>query len=126
VSGQRIQNRWWISFPGGTSPKIRLAYDLHTQSFVWRYPHVGQAHSAGGTMSTAGGLVSFGDDAEAFEAVDAQAGNPLWHFNTGQSFSASPMSYAIQGKQYVAIAAGNDIFQLFFTVMRVEASEIPK
>ena len=57
-----------------------------------------------------GGLVFFGDDADSFEAVDAQTGKPLWHFNTGQNMSASPMTYAVGGKQYVAIAAGSDIF----------------
>jgi alcohol dehydrogenase (cytochrome c) len=61
-------------------------------------------------MTTASGLVFFGDDADSFEAVDAQTGKPLWHFNTGQEMSASPMSYAIQGKQYAAIAAGSDVF----------------
>lgn len=61
-------------------------------------------------MATSGGLVFFGDDAGSFEAVDARSGKPLWHFNTGQNMSASPMSYAIAGKQYVAIAAGSDVF----------------
>ena len=61
-------------------------------------------------MSTAGGLVFFGDDANSFEAVDAKSGKPLWHFNTGQDMSASPVSYAVAGKQYVAIAAGSDVF----------------
>jgi alcohol dehydrogenase (cytochrome c) len=61
-------------------------------------------------MTTAGGLVFFGDDARSFEAVDAATGNPLWHFHTGQSISASPMTYAVNSKQYVAIAAGSDIF----------------
>jgi alcohol dehydrogenase (cytochrome c) len=61
-------------------------------------------------MTTAGGLVFFGDDSNSFEAVDAKTGKALWHFNTGQSVDASPMSYAIFGKQYVAIAAGSDIF----------------
>jgi alcohol dehydrogenase (cytochrome c) len=42
--------------------------------------------------------------------VDAQTGKPLWHFNTGQDFSASPMTYLVQDKQYVAIAAGSNIF----------------
>src|SRR4029077_3203174 len=96
--------------PGETSQKILLAYDLDKQSIAWRYPQVGSAHSAGGTMTTAGGLVFFGDDAQSFEAIDAKSGKPLWHFNTGQDFSASPMSYTVRGKQYVAIAAGSDIF----------------
>jgi len=96
--------------PGESSQKVLLAYNLDTQSFAWHYPQVGRGHSSGGTMTTAGGLVFFGDDAQSFEAVDAQTGKPLWHFNTGQDFGASPMSYALQDKQYVAIAAGSDIF----------------
>jgi alcohol dehydrogenase (cytochrome c) len=54
--------------------------------------------------------VFFGDDAGSFEAVEVGTGKPLWHFNTGQEISASPMSYAIAGKQYVAIAAGSNVF----------------
>jgi alcohol dehydrogenase (cytochrome c) len=61
-------------------------------------------------MSTAGGLLFFGDDAQSFEALDARNGKPLWHFNTGQDMSASPMTYEVNGRQYVAIAAGSDIF----------------
>ena len=96
--------------PGEMSQKILLAYDLDKQALAWRYPQVGHAHSAGGTMTTATGLLFFGDDAQSFEAVDARTGKPLWHFNTGQDFGASPMSYAVLDKQYVAIAAGSDIF----------------
>jgi alcohol dehydrogenase (cytochrome c) len=61
-------------------------------------------------MTTAGGLVFFGDDAGSLEAIDSQSGKPLWHFGTGQEISASPMTYAADGKQYVAIAAGSDVF----------------
>jgi alcohol dehydrogenase (cytochrome c) len=61
-------------------------------------------------MTTAGGLVFFADDSYSLEAVDAETGKPLWHFNTGQSIDASPMSYGLGEKQYVAIAAGSDIF----------------
>jgi len=42
--------------------------------------------------------------------VDARTGRALWHFNTGQPLSASPMSYMVKGVQYVAIAAGSDVF----------------
>ena len=96
--------------PGEGSQKILLAYDVATGGIAWRYPQVGSGHSSGGTMITARGLVFFGDDARSFEAVDAQSGRPLWHFNTGQDISASPMSYAVEGKQYVSIAAGSDVF----------------
>jgi len=96
--------------PDETSHRVLMAYNLETGSFAWKYPQTGRGHSSGGTMATAGGLVFFGDDAGSFEAVDAQTGKALWHFNTGQDISASPMSYSVAGKQYVAIAAGSDVF----------------
>ena len=76
---------------------------------VWRYAQVGRGTSWGGTLTTAGELVFFGTDSGAFEAVEARTGRSLWQFNTGQGIHASPMSYAVDGVQYVAIAAGSDI-----------------
>ncbi len=96
--------------PGETPQKTLVAYSLDNGSLAWKYPQIGRGHSSGGTLATAAGLVFFGDDAGSFEAVDATTGKPLWHFNTGQDISASPMTYAVDGKQYVAIAAGSDIF----------------
>jgi alcohol dehydrogenase (cytochrome c) len=95
---------------GTKSEKVLLAYDLDTGKFSWKYPQAGERDSAAGTMSTTTGLVFFGDNAQALEAVDSKTGTPLWHFTTGQSIRASPMSYAVLGKQYVAIAAGTDVF----------------
>jgi len=90
--------------------KILLAYSIGDDKPAWRYIQSGDGHSSAGVMTTAGGLVFFGDDAQSFEAVDAATGKPLWHFQTGQDISASPMTYAVNSKQYVAIAAGSDIF----------------
>jgi alcohol dehydrogenase (cytochrome c) len=95
---------------GDHNQKILLAYPLEGAKPAWSYVQAGEGHSAGGTMTTASGLVFFGDDARSFEAVDAHTGKPLWHFNTGQNISASPMSYAVHSKQFVAIAAGSDVF----------------
>lgn len=95
---------------GEKREKILLAYNLDTGAFEWRYPQIAEGGSSGGTMTTAGGLVFFADEAESFEAVNARTGAQLWHFSTGQRMHASPMSYAVLGKQYVAIASGSDIF----------------
>ena len=95
--------------PGEYGQKILMAYNVETGKPVWQYPQVGSGQSWAGTMTTAGGLVFFGNDAEAFEAVDATTGKSLWHFNTGQSMHASPMSYSVSGKQYVAVASGSDL-----------------
>ena len=92
------------------SQKILLAYSLDGDQPAWRYVQSGNGHSSAGVMTTAGGLVFFGDDAQSFEAIDATTGKSLWHFNTGQNISASPMTYAVNSKQFVAVAAGSDIF----------------
>jgi len=90
--------------------KILVAYDVQSGTIAWKNAQIGSGHSSGGTMATAAGLVFFGDDAQSLEALDARSGKALWHFNTGQAISASPMTYAVEGCQFVAIAAGSDIF----------------
>jgi len=95
---------------GEAPQKVLVAFNLDTNSIAWKYPQTGMGRSSGGTMTTASGIVFFGDDADSLEAVDARNGKPLWHFNTGQDITASPMSYAVGGRQYVAIAAGSDVF----------------
>jgi alcohol dehydrogenase (cytochrome c) len=96
--------------PNAKSSQVLLAFDPQTRKFVWRYPQAGDSHGWGGVMSTVSGLVFFADNQGFFEAADASTGKSLWHFNTGQSLHASPMSYAVGGHQYVAIASGSDLF----------------
>jgi PQQ-dependent dehydrogenase (methanol/ethanol family) len=62
-----------------------------------------------GVLGTAGGLLFYGDPNGAFVAADERNGNPLWHFPTNVPMKASPMTYMLNGKQYVAIAAGSSI-----------------
>ena len=95
--------------PDDHAQKILLAYSVAEGKIVWRDPQVGRGESWGGTMTTAGGLVFFANDTGALEAVEARTGRSLWHFNTGQSMRASPMSYAVDGVQHVAIASGSDV-----------------
>ena len=89
--------------------KILLAYSIPDGTLVWRYPQIGKGTSWGGTLATAGGVVFFGDDSGSFAAVEARTGHPLWDFNTGQTIRASPMSYEVDGVQYVALAAGSNV-----------------
>jgi alcohol dehydrogenase (cytochrome c) len=96
--------------PDETARKVLLALSLPEGKPVWRYEQVGDARSWGGTLTTAGGLVFFGDDAGAFEAVDARTGKPLWHFSTGQVIRGSPMTYSVNGVQYVTISAESEVF----------------
>jgi alcohol dehydrogenase (cytochrome c) len=66
--------------------------------------------SWGGVLSTAGGLVFSGTIEGNFFALDADTGKPLWDIQLGADVHANPISFGIDGKQYVAIAAGNALF----------------
>jgi alcohol dehydrogenase (cytochrome c) len=110
VRGETYYNTGTKHPPDEHAQKTLLALSLPEGRSVWRYPQVGQGDSWAGTLTTAGGLVFFGDDAGALEAVDAGSGRAIWHFNTGQMMHASPMTYEVGGIQHVAISAGSDVF----------------
>ena len=57
-------------------------------------------------MATAGGLVFLGEGSGQLSAFDAANGKRLWHFATGAGVNAPPITYEIDGVQYVAVAAG--------------------
>jgi alcohol dehydrogenase (cytochrome c) len=63
-----------------------------------------------GVMATAGGLVFGGSNEGNIFALDAESGEPLWSFHAGGAVRTNPMSYEIDGKQYVAMAAGYGLF----------------
>ena len=95
--------------PGETDEKFVRALDLQTGKLVWEVPQIGPGSGWGGLMSTAGGLVFYCDESGAFAALDAKTGKRLWHFHTNESWHASPMTYMVDGKQYLAVAAGSNI-----------------
>ncbi|MEZ5400809.1 MAG: PQQ-dependent dehydrogenase, methanol/ethanol family [Bryobacteraceae bacterium] len=102
---------------GGAGPKpvdvgqfFLRAFDPKTGLKKWEYPMTGPAESWAGTLSTAGGLIFFGDDDGALVALDARDGKHLWHFNMGEGLTASPMTYAVDGKQFVAIESATAVF----------------
>jgi alcohol dehydrogenase (cytochrome c) len=63
-----------------------------------------------GVMATAGGLVFSGSNEGNFFALDALTGRPLWDIQTGGPIAANPVSFEVDGKQYVAIAADRALF----------------
>jgi alcohol dehydrogenase (cytochrome c) len=112
-------DEWWKpgeSFYGGTAKRVVLenggkvlrALSLESGTIAWDTPVEGGILQSG-VMSTAGGLVFYGDGTGEFVAVDAKSGKRLWAFQAGQSWKAGPMSYAIGGKQYVAITGGTTV-----------------
>ena len=114
-------DQWWEagkSFYGGASHRVPgdsttgkslKAIDVQTGKTRWEIPAIGGGILASGLMATAGGLLFYGDGSGAFVAADAKNGTRLWHFNTSQRWKAGPMTYTVDGKQYIGIAAGSTI-----------------
>jgi alcohol dehydrogenase (cytochrome c) len=114
-------DQWWEagkSFYGGGTRRagggnaegtFLKAIDIQTGKTVWEIPDVGGGILGSGLMATAGDLVFYGDGNGAFIAADARNGKLLWHFNAGQKWKAGPMTYTVDGNQYIGVAAGSTI-----------------
>jgi len=96
--------------PNDPPQKILRAFDIDTGKVAWQIVFPGPVQTNySGVLSTAGGLLFFGESTGGFAAVDARTGKYLWHFETNRPMKASPMTYAVNGRQYVAIAAGSNV-----------------
>jgi quinohemoprotein ethanol dehydrogenase len=81
-----------------------LAWDPKTQQEKWRVLHT-QVWN-GGVLSTAGNLIFQGTGDGEFKAYDASTGQALWQFITQTSIIAPPITYSVDGEQYIALLAG--------------------
>ena len=81
-----------------------LAWDPVAQKEVWRVEHGGPWN--GGTLATAGGLVFQGDRNGDFSAYKSETGEKLWSQSVQTGVVAAPVTYELDGEQYVAILAG--------------------
>jgi alcohol dehydrogenase (cytochrome c) len=90
-----------------------LAIDTRTGDVKWQYRNAVGSYAAG-DLATAGGVVFLASADGNLTALDSDTGKPLWHFQTGDAIASAPMSFSVDGKQYVAISAGNalDVFAL--------------
>ena len=84
------------------------AIDPATGDRRWEFPI--QPRSTAGVLTTAGDLVFSGSVDGYFYALDAVTGEELWHITVGRNVHAAPMTYAVDGQQFVTIAAGNVVY----------------
>ena len=95
-------SRKFFEMPGtnGNLGKVG-AYDVDTMEEVWSHQQRASLHT--GTISTGGNLVFVGDLDRRFKALDVSTGKTLWETRLGTSVQGHPVSFAIEGKQYIAV-----------------------
>ena len=120
----RIEGGQGSGFPRSTMPTITRgpintwtediahgevqAIDPRTGEQKWAFKTNDVSDS--GILTTASDMLFTGGREGYFYAIDARNGNLLWKTNTGGQMSSSPITYSVDGKQYVAMACGHDLF----------------
>jgi alcohol dehydrogenase (cytochrome c) len=83
--------------------------DTKTGDVKWK-KELGEGEDTAGILTTAGKLLFTADNADNLMALDPETGKTLWHVNVGGRMAASPMTYELDGRQYVLTPIGNVIF----------------
>ncbi len=103
----------WKKEPPKEEPamKVLRALDIESGKVVWEKPQIGptEGKRCAGVLGTAGGLLFYGDPSGDFVALDERDGKTLWHFPTNGENKASPMTFMVGGKQFIAVAIGPNI-----------------
>lgn len=97
--------------PGGIQNGPFVALDVETGKIAWQYK--APQPLIGGALATAGNLVFMGEGNGWFDAFNAKTGERLWRYNLGAGVNAPPVTYQVNGEQYLAVAAGGN-FQLTY------------
>jgi alcohol dehydrogenase (cytochrome c) len=99
---------WGGNDRGGWGETMIHAIDFKTGKVKWT--HKWEDGGRSGLLSTAGKLLFAGDGSGNLVALDSTSGNPLWHANLGNSVTNGPITYELDGTQYLVVAAGDTLF----------------
>ena len=107
-----VEGLWYQASTVGAIPTEPLtgrliAVDPASGDIKWQFETV--SPPSAGVLATAGGLVFTGEKEGYFEAFDARTGKLLYRFQTGGVINSPPVSYSLNGKQYVAVTAGSSV-----------------
>jgi len=85
------------------------ALDYRTGKVVWNH-EIGDGDGGAGIMTTAGHLLSTGDTQGNLLALNPSTGETLWHLSAGAQMLNCPMTYELDGRQYVLMAADDTLY----------------
>jgi alcohol dehydrogenase (cytochrome c) len=87
------------------------ALDIETGKIVWEIPQAGPVDGKrdAGVLGTAAGILFYGDASGYFVAVDERDGKRLWRVPLNATIKTSPMTFAVGGQQFIALAVGSNI-----------------
>ncbi len=102
---------WSVPQPKGQAPPSTgiLAFDPESGKVRWRF-ELPEGSLQPGVLSTAGGLLFAASPEGNLMALDSKTGKALWRFGAGATIPSSPMSYSVEGKQYVAVSSANVLY----------------
>jgi alcohol dehydrogenase (cytochrome c) len=100
---------WGGNDRGGWAESMLQAIDYKTGKIRWSHKWEGTGGRSG-LLSTAGNLLFAGDPSNNLVALNATSGEPLWHANLGASITNAPITYELDGSQYVTVGAGDTMY----------------